>query len=217
VNPGGALSPNAPSAADHRAARRERGVARWRARSRLIRRLRVILPSAIAAVMVFLLGWVTIGGLLARMGDGHAEGQALIHMTNARFYGQDSGGRPFVLSAAEASRDDNDLKLVTMKTLTLTMDAGGAQSSRLSADRGFYREDSRVVRLNGHVTLQDASGDVFRTDQAIAHTNQGLVNGPSPVSGVGPSGNIFAQGFTIFDKGARVVFRGEVHSRLKRD
>jgi lipopolysaccharide export system protein LptC len=199
------------------ALRRERGMARWRARSRLIHRLRVILPAAMAAILALLTGWVAIGGLIARLGDVRPKGQALIHMTNARFFGRDSGGRPYVLAAGEASRDDRDLKLVALKLPALTLDAGSDQAARVSADAGAYREDDRKVRLNGHVTLQTASGAVFHTDRAVADTVKGQVDGPSLVFGAGPTGEISAQSFTIYDRGARVVFRGEVHSLMKRD
>ena len=196
---------------------RERGMARWRARSRLIHRLRLALPAGIAAILLLLAGWVIAGAVMARLGDQRPAGQALIHMTNARFYGRDSGGRPYELASAEASRDDADLKLVNLVRPVLTLDVGGDRSSRISADAGLYREDDRIVRLNGHVAVSNAEGDVFRTDRAIADTIQGTVVGPSPVEGVGPTGRIDAQTFNIYDRGARVVFRGEVHSRMKRD
>ena len=197
--------------------RRERGMERWRARSRLIRRLRVILPGAMAAIVTLLVAWVAIGGLLARIGEAHPAGQALIHMTNARFFGRDSGGRPYVLSAQEASRDDKDLRLVTLTQPSLALDAGSDRASHISADHGLYREDDRIVRLDGHVALQNPDGDVFHTDRAIADTTKGTVVGPSPVSGMGRTGDIDARSFVVLDRGAQVVFRGEVHSRLKRD
>jgi lipopolysaccharide export system protein LptC len=199
------------------AARRERGMARWRARSRLIHRLRRILPAIMGVILLLLAGWVLVGAILARLGDARPGGQALIHMTNARFYGRDTASKPYVLSAAEAWRDDKDLQLVSLQLPALTLDVGTPQSSRISADAGIYREDTRVVHLWGHVALQTASGDLFRSDQAIADTVRGAVHGPAPVSGVGPSGDITAQAFDIYDRGARVVFRGEVHSRMKRD
>jgi lipopolysaccharide export system protein LptC len=199
------------------AARRERGMARWRARSRLIRRLRLALPAAMAAILVLLAGWVALGAVLARLGEARPQGQALIHMTNAHFFGRDASGRPYVLSAAEASRDDKDLKLVTLRLPTLVLDSEGERSTRIAADHGVYREDDRIVRLDGHVTLRNSAGDVFRTDRAVADTVQGTASGPSPVYGVGPTGDISAESFDVYDRGERVVFRGEVHSRMKRD
>jgi lipopolysaccharide export system protein LptC len=199
------------------AARRERGMARWRARSQLIRRLRIILPAAMVLIIVLMVGWMAFGAALARLGDSHLGGQALIHMTNAQFFGRDSNGRPYVLGAAEAFRDDRDLKLVTLRGPDLTLDGGGDQANRMTADGGLYREDSRIVSLHGHVVVRTAQGDVFRTDKAVIDTVQGSVAGPSPVTGSGPTGEISAQTFGVYDRGARVVFRGEVHSRLKAD
>ncbi|MDR3512298.1 MAG: LPS export ABC transporter periplasmic protein LptC [Caulobacteraceae bacterium] len=192
-------------------------MARWRARSRLIRRLRLILPAAMGAILLALAGWVAVGSILSLVGEIRPEGQALIHMTNAHFYGRDSDGRPYVLAAVEAYRDDNDLKLITLKLPTLTLDTGAERSTRVSADHGVYREDSRIERLDGHVTMQTAAGDVFKTDTAVVDTVQGTVAGPAPVVGTGPTGEISAERFDVYDRGARVVFRGEVHSRMKRD
>jgi lipopolysaccharide export system protein LptC len=196
--------------------RRERGMARWRARSRLIHRLRVILPSVMAAILALLTGWVVLGGLIERLGEGRGGGHALIHMTNARFFGRDSAGRPYVLGAAEASRDDKDLNRIALIKPSLVLDPGGERSARVTADRGVYREDDRIVRLEGNVTLRTADG-VFTTARAVVDTIQGVVTGPDPVAGQGPMGSIRAQSFGVYDRGARVVFRGEVHSVMKRD
>lgn len=197
--------------------RRDRGMARWRARSRLIRRLRIALPAAMIAILTLMTGWVVVGGVLARLGEARATGDALIHMTNARFFGRDSAGRAYEIGSAEAARGDTDLNLVTLRLPTLTLDAESDRATKISADQGLYREDDRIVRLNGHVALQTADGNVFRTDRVIADTAKGVVTGPAPVSGAGPTGEITAQGFNVFDRGARVVFRGEVHSRMNRD
>jgi len=199
------------------AARRERGMARWRARSQLIKRLRIVLPAAIAVILALMIGWMVFGAALARLGDPRLGGDALIHMTNAQFFGRDSAGRPYVLGAAEASRNDRDLKLITLRGPSLTLDNGGERPNRMTADGGLYREDSRIVSLQGHVVVQTSQGDVFRTDKAVIDTVQGSVAGPDPVTGDGPTGEISAQTFGVYDHGARVVFRGEVHSRMKRD
>lgn len=208
---------SAPIAAAASAQRRERGMARWRARSALIRRLRVVLPAAAGAILLLLAGWVVVGSILANLGEARRPGQALIHMTNAHFYGRDSGGRPYVLAAVEASRNDNDLKQVALTRPTLTLDDGGPSPSRVTADTGVYREDDRILRLAGHVVLTTGGGDVFHTGRAVVDTMQGTVAGPTPVIGTGPQGSIDANAFDVYDRGARVVFRGEVHSVMKRD
>lgn len=190
---------------------------RWRARSALIKRLRLALPAAAGAILVLLFGWVAVGAILANLGEARRPGQALIHMTNARFYGRDSDGKPYVLGSVEASRNDNDLKQVALSQPTLTLDDGGPNPTRVSADSGDYREDTRILRLAGHVVMITSTGDVFHTGRAVVDTVQGTVDGPTPVTGSGPQGAIQANAFDVYDRGARVVFRGEVHSVMKRD
>ena len=59
------------------------------------------------------------------------------------------------------------------------------------------------MSLQGDVVVQTAQGDVFRTDKAVIDTVQGSVAGPSPVTGSGPTGEISARTFGVYDRGAR--------------
>jgi lipopolysaccharide export system protein LptC len=196
--------------------RRRIRMAQWRRRSRLILRFRKILPAAIAAIVVLLVGWVVVKGILTRIGDVKG-GAASIHMTNARFYGRDGSGRAYVLGANEASRVNGDIQQITLVGPILTFGAAGASESHISANRGVYREDDRILRLRDHVVLRDPSGNVFTTDQALIDTVRGNVVGKSNVTGSGPTGAITADTFAVYDQGKRVVFTGDVHSRFKQD
>jgi len=188
----------------------------WRRRSALILRFRKILPAAMAAIVIVLTGWVVVKGVLTRIGDVNGGGGS-IHMTNARFYGRDGSGRPYVLGANEASRVNGDLQKIDLVGPLLTFGAGGDAESHISANHGVYREDDRILRLAGHVVLRDPTNNVFTTDRAVVDTARGTVVGQSNVSGVGPTGIITADTFTVFDQGKRVVFTGDVHSRFKQD
>ena len=204
------------AAAGGPAARRRARMEQWRRRSRLILRFRRILPAAIGAIIVLLTGWVVVKGILTRIGDVNGGGGA-IHMTNARFFGRDGSGRAYVLGANEASRVNGDIQRIELIGPLLTFGAGGDSEAHISADKGVYREDDRILRLNGHVVLRDPSNNVFTTDQAIVDTVHGTVVGKSNVSGSGPTGRITADTFAVYDQGKRVVFTGDVHSRFKQD
>jgi lipopolysaccharide export system protein LptC len=193
--------------------RRARDMRRWRRRSLLIAALRIVLPVAIAAIFLLFGGWVLFGGLLS---NGGAKGPppSSIHMTNAKFLGRDSNGHAYVLSAAEAARDNADFQRITLTRPMLVMDSEGVKPTRLSADHGDYRENNRILLLSGHVSVRDSQGDVFTTSQAIVDTIAGSVAGKSPIAGQGPSGSISAQSYAIYDRGRRLVFQGKVHSRV---
>jgi lipopolysaccharide export system protein LptC len=196
-------------------ARRRRDLRRWRRRSRQIHFLRRALPTAIVVIVLGLVGWVMLRGFLTRTGDLRAAAST-IHMTNARFYGRDEGGRPYVMGASEATRSDNDLQRITLIKPLLNFDTGGENlNSHISADHGVYREDDRILRLRDHVVMQDQAGDTFVTDQATVNTVNNFVEGRDHVHGFGPMGSVTADSYAVYDKGQTVVFRGHVHSRIK--
>jgi len=208
------IAPFPPGGAS--ALRRRKRMQQWRERSRLIHFMRRALPAAIIAILVILTGWVVVRGILVRFSDLHGGAAGLIHMTNAHFYGRDGDQKPFVLGSAEASRDDFDQHRIWLTTPILALDAGDPRERHISADHGVYRDDTRILLLHGHVSLRDPSGDNLLTNQAIVDTAHGTVVGQGRVTGDGPSGTISAQTFSVYDQGQRVVFRGEVHSVLKR-
>lgn len=196
------------------AARHRREMERWRRRARLIGLFRRAAPAAAAAILLLLTGWVLIRGALSKISDAR-DGAASIHMTNARFFGRDGDGHGYVLGAREAVRDDADFQRIQLRGALLSLNADTPTQTQISADRGVYRENDRILRLSGHVTFRDGSGDTFITEQAIVDTINGTITGPSKIRGTGPTGVIAADAFEIFDRGRRMVFSGDVHSRLK--
>jgi lipopolysaccharide export system protein LptC len=214
----GAASPPLPAFAEDPSAeaRRRRNIERWKRRSRQIHFFRRALPTAIAVIVISLAGWILLRGLLTRLGD-LRNATSTIHMTNARFYGRDGNGRPYVLSAAEATRSDRDSQRIALARLHMTFDSGGAanQNSHISADHGVYREDDRILRLRDHVTMHDQTGNTFLTDQATVNTVTNAVEGRDHVQGSGPMGSVSSDSYAIYNKGETVVFRGHVHSQIK--
>jgi len=190
-------------------------MARWRRRSRVIAGFRVALPLVIAAIAIAFAAWALFGDLASRIGAAHRNaGGGTIHMTNARFLGRDEQGRAYVLTAASAARDNTNPMRIRLDNPAMTFDADGANPTHMSADDGVYRQDTRILLLMGHVTLHDALGDSFATNQAIVDTVKGAVAGRSRVAGAGPTGAIQADSYAVMDRGQTLVFQGRVHSRL---
>jgi lipopolysaccharide export system protein LptC len=198
----------------HAADRRRQGIELWRRRSRLIHLLRRALPASIAAIVILLVGWMVVGGILSRIGDVKG-GDFSIHMTNARFYGRDDHGQPYLIGAAEAARDNEDFQRIWLTRPTLTLDLGSARATHVVSEHGVYREDDHIVRLRDHVVVRDGTGDSFFSEQAIIDTVHGVVTGPAAVRGTGPGGEIAADSFVAYNQGQQVVFRGNVHSIIK--
>jgi lipopolysaccharide export system protein LptC len=208
------IAPFPPGGAS--ALRRRQRMEQWRRRSRLIHFMRKALPALIAAILVLLAGWVLMRGVLVRFSDLRGASAALIHMSNARFYGRDGDQKAYILGANIAERDNLDPHLIVLTNPILSLDAGDPHERHISADQGRYRDDTKILLLHGHISLRDPGGDNLFTDQAIVDTAHGTVAGQGRVSGYGPTGTITAESFTVLNQGQVVVFRGEVHSVMKR-
>jgi lipopolysaccharide export system protein LptC len=186
---------------------------RWRRRSRRIRRLRIILPVIIALILASMAGFVihaTLVGAKARPADADAP----IQLVNPRFVGRDKKGRAFVLTAKTATRDPKDYQRVLLDTPMLILDEEGERPVRVSAKSGVYREDAKVLNLEGGVKLN--GGDVnFATASSVFNTATGELEGTGEIQGAGALGEIIAKSYGVYDKGERMVFKGGVHTRVE--
>lgn len=185
---------------------------RWRRRSKLIRRLRVVLPATIGVIMLSLLGFVVQTTVLGR-DAAPAKADAPIELVNPRFVGKDEKGRAFVITANSAERDENDYQRVLLREPALVLDAEGESPSRVTAKTGVYSEDKRVLNLDGGVKMSGSNAD-FNTQSSIFNTATGELEGQGQISGVGSLGEITAKSYGVYDKGERLVFKGGVRGRL---
>jgi lipopolysaccharide export system protein LptC len=185
-----------------------------RAHSRLVFVLRRLFP----AMIVGLIGVVAAFVVQKAMREAVAspkEAPTEIRMIAPHFIGRDDKGRAYNLSARIAVRDDADMQRVMLGSPVLMLDVDGLHPNTLTADRGVYDEDTRVLRLNGHVRVDDATASTVSTDAAYVDTRSGLVSGLSPISASGPAGAIRAQSYSVDQKSGRVVLHGGVHAQLE--
>lgn len=194
------------------AERMPRGKAR--SHSRFVRFLRIALPALMIGVIATLAGLVAQHAL-RRHAAAHQDVATPIRMTNPHFFGRDNQGRAFTLGAREAARDERSLQVVLLQFPALTLDAGGAHPSSLTADSGVYHEDTRMLLLHGHVRGDNAADGRFATDDAIVNTRTGSVTGPGALATETAQGAVNSNAYDVYNKGDRVIFKGGVHARLK--
>jgi lipopolysaccharide export system protein LptC len=192
------------------------GLPRGKARvhSRMVRVLRIALPLLMLAVIA-LLAALVVQHALRRHAASHQDSTTPIRMTNPHFFGRDVHGRAFTLAAQAAARDERSLQVVLLTNPSLTLDQGGIHPSTLNADSGVYHEDTRILQLAGHVHGANSAGEKFLTDRAVVNTKTGEVQGPKALAAQTPMGQVQSNGYSVYNKGETVIFRGGVHSRLK--
>ncbi len=195
--------------------KREQERQRWRERSRQIRFWRRALPVVIAVIAALLVLWIGGRSVIVKLTSAGAGKETQgVRMVNPRFYGRDSSNRAFVLGATEASRDLANARTVTLAGPNVTLDADGVNPTHVQANRGVYREDQRRLTLDGGVLLKDGRGYNFTTPSAQVDTTTGQVVGNSGVKGDGPLGRITASSYGVYDRGKRIVMKGDVRARI---
>lgn len=188
--------------------------AEWRKRSRLIHFFRRALPISILVVAAGLLVWI-VGKSIWSSVTGLKADSSEIRVTNARFYGQDQGGRSFVLGAREAVRVGAQSDNVNLVQPSLQLSNTNNKPTRAEAARGVYSQTSQQVQLTGGVSVTDVgSGYRFETQRTQIDTRAGVISGDSPVKGYGPLGEISASSYAIYDQGERLTFKGNVRARI---
>jgi lipopolysaccharide export system protein LptC len=191
---------------------RQASIRRWKRRSRLIKTLRILLPSLI---------FLTLGGLaasiaynsLARQPSAPASSNEAIRLVNPRFVGRDERGRAFVLTAVSATRDPHDYQRVNLDKPALVLDEEGPDALRITGGSGVYHEGNRKLEVSGGVHLSGAKL-AFETAASLFDTRTGELVGSGPIQGSGSLGEITAKSYGVYDKGDRMVFKGGVHTRL---
>jgi lipopolysaccharide export system protein LptC len=186
---------------------------RWRRRSRLVRTLRVVLPSVIALIFAGLVGsvaWSTFNAQprSTRVGD------EPIRLMNPRFIGRDDKGRSFVLTADSAVRDRLDYQRVILKKPALVLDENGPDEMRINGTDGIFHEQNGKLELSNGVRMADAK-NTFDTAASLFDTKTGEVIGSGPIQGAGGLGEIRAESYGVYGKGERMVFKGGVRTRLE--
>jgi lipopolysaccharide export system protein LptC len=192
---------------------RRASIQRWRRRSRAIRALRILLPGLIGLILAGLAATVAYKSFTAQAAP-TASSNDPIRLVNPRFVGRDDRGRPFVLIAASATRDPQDDLKVYLEKPALVLDDEGPDPLRVTAAKGVYHEGTRKLEVSGGVRLAGARG-AFDTAESLFDTKTGELVGSGPIQGAGSLGEIQAKSYGVYDKGARMVFSGGVHTRLQ--
>ncbi|MES2035119.1 MAG: LPS export ABC transporter periplasmic protein LptC [Pseudomonadota bacterium] len=191
---------------------RDAAFGRWERRRRLIARMRLGLPAAMAAIALTLIGLV--GASALRAPKPLKVDDPIIRMVGARFQGRVEDGRSFLIGAQQAVRDERAPSQVALLEPIMVVGAETATPRRIMARKGSYDEKTRMLRLTGDVRIDDGAGNRVATEDTTIDTRTGLAVGQQGIEGDGPVGQVSADSYEVKDKGDRIEFRGRVRTRV---
>jgi lipopolysaccharide export system protein LptC len=179
----------------------------------MIHALRVALPVLIGVILLGLGGSVAYNAITfqrAPAGDPNAP----IRLVNPHFVGRDVHGKPFLLTSITATRDPQNYQRVYLDRPTLTLDTDGPDPVHITGGSGIFHEDTGKLEVSHGVRMSGARGS-FATDSSLFDTKTQELVGSAAVHGLGSLGEIHAKSYGVYDNGARMVFTGDVRSRLQ--
>lgn len=190
------------------------------ARSRLVRRLRIILPiAAVLMVVLFIINTQSNSVDQAYLEDFKtiAESTEDLRMANPRFAGIDDEGKPFEITADAASQNPS-LKDVIELQNPRAVQGQDETASVVTATNGLYRSDTNILELKDDVTLEHELGRaiyVLKSPTATVLIKDQVVTSDTGVGAVGPDGAALkADKMTAYRSDGRVIFEGNVSMRI---
>ncbi|HUG60685.1 MAG TPA: LPS export ABC transporter periplasmic protein LptC [Methylomirabilota bacterium] len=179
--------------------------------SRLVRTLRVALPTA---GLLILLGVAAIG-ILTRIEIGLTIGDIRISaeglsMDAPKLSGSDGRGRTFQVTADRAVQDLRDPRIIRLYDIVATVRQPDGQTAEFQAASGVYDAGGQSLALSEQITIRASDGSSANLQHAEIDLVSGDVTSDAPVSFSSSLGAIEAQGMGVGEKGGSVTFEGGV-------
>ena len=181
--------------------------------SRLVRRLRYILPAlAIAGVLVF---WGTarfIPGDLASLikVSGIDVSSNSVVMQKPHISGFEGTRRAYDVTAETAVQSLDDPKVVTFNGILAHFGLEDGSAATVSATTGVYDGKSNALTLRKGVVATTTSGYTAKLTNAVVDLGGGGLATKSPVELHTAQGTLKANTMTVTDRGKRVLFTNGV-------
>ncbi|MGO1119145.1 LPS export ABC transporter periplasmic protein LptC [Rhodovibrionaceae bacterium A322] len=184
--------------------------------SRFVGFMKFVLPALAVALILLIIVWPRLEAdeKSFRLGisDLAAELTSNSVMVNPRFAGMDENGRPFNVTAENASQEQYGADAIDLEEPRADMELEDGAWLALAASQGRYKRESEFLTLRGNVSLFHDEGFEVRTEEADVDLAAGRAEGNQTVEAQGPFGTIVGEGFRIEERGNIIQFTGR--SRL---
>lgn len=186
--------------------------------SRLVAFMKLVLPATALAIVGLTLAWPQfLPDGEFRIGESTMAGVNIdgLVMDNPRYVGIDEKRRPYQVSATTASQHSKSDDLVYLDDPKADIVVSETGWVAMTARTGIYDKTAETVALSGGVTVFYDRGYEFQSQTAQVNLRDGTAQSDDSVTGHGEAGEIIAEGFRLYDRGARVLFTGRSRAVLQ--
>jgi len=180
-----------------------------RRHSRLVRRLKYILPAlAIAGAGGF---WATARympsdlALVASLANLDIEDNAIV-MDEPRISGFEGTRRAYEVKAESAVQSLDDPKVVTFNTIDASVGLDEAGTATIDATTGVYDGNANTLVLKDGIAIKTTTGYWASFREAAIDLAQGSLVSSQPIEIRTSEGTIRANGVQVSERGKRIAF-----------
>jgi lipopolysaccharide export system protein LptC len=181
--------------------------------SRLVRRLRYILPAlAIAAVGLF---WATIRfvpsdlAAIVSLPSIDAASHSIV-MDKPHISGFEGTRRAYEVKADSAVQSLDDPKVMTFKAIDASVGLDTAGTAKIDAATGVYDAKDNTLVLKDGIAVKTTTGYWASFKEAVIDLTAGSLVSSQPVEIRTNEGTIRANSVEVSDRGKRIAFRNGV-------
>jgi lipopolysaccharide export system protein LptC len=195
--------------------RRFRAAARH---SRRVRALRIVIPIVVALALLAVVfvsvfnPWRMLVNLPIEMGDLVVSGTK-ITMEAPRMAGFTPDGRAYEVTAQAAAQDLMNPTQVELQKINARIEMQDKSQVRVTAAKGLFDTKSETLKLNERIVLESSNYE-GHLQEATVSMKQGTVFSKKPVKLKFLNGDLDAQGLSITENGALILFEGGVSMTL---
>jgi lipopolysaccharide export system protein LptC len=196
--------------------RRQQIFAAARRHSRLVRRMRVLLPVAGLAIVVGLALFTRIGlpGDLDLSAARLSVTRNSIIMDNPHITGFDEDKREYTVSADRAVQPLLNPQKVRLEAINAKVTVADQGTATIAAESGDYDNTTGKLVLNGAIAMNSSQGYVLGMTGADIDLKTGTMSSQSPVSVGYQDSSTTGNSLSVTEGGNRIVLEGGVRTTL---
>ena len=175
--------------------------------------LKVVLPTLAFSISIIIILWSyiqdNVDGFSIGLTANDLLGRQSLAVTNAFYQGKEKSGNPFNVTASRINQQGTESNMVNLELPKADIILPNESWAALTSEKGLFDKNRQVLELFGDVNFFHDMGYEFRTESAILDFIGGHMFGFQFLEGQGPFGYIQAEGFRVFDRGARIELTGK--------
>ncbi|MEQ9489534.1 MAG: LPS export ABC transporter periplasmic protein LptC [Alphaproteobacteria bacterium] len=180
---------------------------------RIVNFLKILLPTLAVVLISLVVAWPLLDEQVKLLNQALVDAVKptpdSMQITNARYAGRDEKNQPFTVTAETIRQPNIDEPFIGLTLPKADIMMADETWAALTAADGTYDRDLQILTLQGDVSFFHDLGYEFKTQSARVDLQAGGAAGDEPIFGQGPFGLVEAQGFRIYERGARVRLLGK--------